>query len=58
MHGDNDAWFRWVTLMVPQFVILLGLYMNRRPVKALEKRVEDVQEMMIRHLESHSERRR
>lgn len=49
----NDVWLRWAGLFIPQVVILAGLYFNRRPVADLTEKVDRVEEMMVRHLESH-----
>jgi hypothetical protein len=50
---DADVWFRFAALLIPQIVILIGLWMNRRPVKELGEAVERLDATMTRHLESH-----
>lgn len=54
----TDAWLRFVGLLVPQLVILAGLWLNRRPVKVLDEKVDELNATMIRHLESHARTRR
>jgi hypothetical protein len=49
----GDVWFRYVTLLVPQIVILIGMWFNRRPLRDLADKVESLDETMTRHLEAH-----
>lgn len=54
----TDAWFRFTGLLIPQLVILVGLWLNRRPVKAISDAVDRLDATMTRHLESHITTRR
>jgi hypothetical protein len=69
----NEQWFRFFGLLVTQGVILIGLMMNRaqmtkvrtpklppaqrESIERIETKVDDLTNVMIRHLESHGRRK-